>query len=293
MLAMHLRAPLAFVALACALAVSTASADESAEFCLPVPYRSQADGTVWAASNCGPTAIAMVLEAYGLDVPTTKLRQRANQLLGISDPSTGTRIQDLARIGERCRRRPGRPERRGTPPRWLRWVRFVVLWLATTMKQERGSTMSEPLSATTTLKGGMAFESVAGSGHTVMMDADRSVGGSDQGFRPMELLLVGLTGCTGMDVISILRKMQQQVVDYQVKAEGSRAEEHPRVYTEIAVEHVVNGKKLDPERVRRAVELSATRYCSVSAMLSKAARITHKYRIIDTETGAEVAGILS
>ena len=98
MLATRLRAPLALVAFVCAIAVPTAWADDSAEFCLPVPYRSQADGTVWAASNCGPTAIAMVLEAYGFDIPTLKLRQRANQLLGISNPSTGTRIQDLARI---------------------------------------------------------------------------------------------------------------------------------------------------------------------------------------------------
>ena len=138
----------------------------------------------------------------------------------------------------------------------------------------------------------MAFESVAGSGHRVLMDTDRSVGGSDLGFRPMELLLVALTGCTGMDVISILRKMQQQVDDYQVKAEGNRAEEHPKVYTDIAVEHVVKGKKLDPERIRRAVELSATRYCPTSAMLSNAVRITHKFRVIDTETGAEVTGSL-
>lgn len=94
----RLRAPLALAALVSAIAVSTALADVPAEAVLPVPYRSQADGSIWAGSNCGPTAIAMVLEAYGTKVPTKKLRDRANQLLGIADPNTGTRVQDLARV---------------------------------------------------------------------------------------------------------------------------------------------------------------------------------------------------
>ncbi len=94
----RLRAPLAFAALVSMLATSTAFADVSSDMILPVPHRTQADGSIWAASNCGPTAISMVLEAYGLKLPTSTLRNRANQLLGIADPNTGTRVQDLARI---------------------------------------------------------------------------------------------------------------------------------------------------------------------------------------------------
>ncbi|GEM_PF-5563105 len=94
----RLRAPLTLAALVCALVVSTASASESVDTTLTVPQRTQMDGSIWAASNCGPSAIGMVLEAYGLKIPTKKLRDRANQLLGISDPSTGTRVQDLAKV---------------------------------------------------------------------------------------------------------------------------------------------------------------------------------------------------
>ncbi len=90
--------PLALLAVLAALTVSVARADGEPDLVLDVPYRSQLDGTVWASSNCGPTAIAMVLAAYGDDVPTQALRDRANQLLGIADPSTGTRLQDLARV---------------------------------------------------------------------------------------------------------------------------------------------------------------------------------------------------
>ena len=94
----HRRTSYALFALVAALAVTVARADAPADVVLDVPYRSQLDGTVWASSNCGPTAIGMVLEAYGDDVSTKTLRDRANQLLGIANPDTGTRIQDLARV---------------------------------------------------------------------------------------------------------------------------------------------------------------------------------------------------
>ncbi len=142
-------------------------------------------------------------------------------------------------------------------------------------------------SAIVTLRDGMAFEAVSGSGHSVTLDAAEAVGGGNRGFRPMEMLLVGLGGCTGMDVISLLRKMRQEVTSYQVRVEGTQAQEHPRVYTDITVEHVVRGRGLSAEMVRKAVDLSATRYCPASAMLSKAARVTHRYRLIDEETGRE------
>ena len=98
MIIRRLRAPLALAALASMLATSTALASAPSDVTLPVPHRTQADGSVWAGSNCGPAAIGMVLEAYGVKVPNGALRNRANQLLGIADPNTGTRVQDLARI---------------------------------------------------------------------------------------------------------------------------------------------------------------------------------------------------
>jgi len=152
--------------------------------------------------------------------------------------------------------------------------------------------MAKGLSATVTLRDGMAFEAIATSGHKVLLDSDESVGGTNAGFRPMEMLLVGLGGCTGMDVISILRKMRQDVTSYQVKVQGSRAEEHPKIYTEITVEHIVKGRGISTESVRRAVELSATRYCPASAMLGKAARIHHAYRVVDVESDREESGSL-
>lgn len=127
----------------------------------------------------------------------------------------------------------------------------------------------------------MAFKATAGSGHTLMMDANPQHGGNNRGFSPMELLLVGLGGCTGMDVIAILRKMRQEVDDYQIEVEGTRRDEHPQVYTDIRVVHVLRGQNLDPAKVARAVELSATRYCSASAMLSMAAKVDHTFRLED------------
>lgn len=127
----------------------------------------------------------------------------------------------------------------------------------------------------------MGFRAETGSGHEVLMDAAPDVGGEDRGARPMELLLVGLAGCTGMDVISILRKMRQDITGYEVRAIGERAEEHPRRYTRIVVEHIVRGRGVTEANVARAVELSATRYCAVSATLEKAASVEHRYSIVE------------
>ncbi len=106
----------------------------------------------------------------------------------------------------------------------------------------------------------------------------------------MELLLVSLAGCTGMDVISILRKKRQQVTAYEVHVEGIRAEDHPRVFVEITVEHIVTGHHLQPEAVARAIQLSEGRYCGAGAMLGKVAHLTHTFRILeaaDESTSAE------
>jgi len=128
---------------------------------------------------------------------------------------------------------------------------------------------------------GMRFEGTASSGHTLTLDASADHGGQDAGFRPMELLLVGLAGCTAMDVVSILRKKRQNVTDFEVRVKGRRAEEHPRVYTDISVEYVVHGQDVDPRAVERSIELSETRYCSAMAMLRAVAQITTSYRIED------------
>lgn len=147
--------------------------------------------------------------------------------------------------------------------------------------------MATTLDGTVELLEGMSFRATSASGHQIVLDAAPEVGGKERGPRPLELLLLGLGGCTGMDVISILRKMRQNVTGYQVRLHADRAEEHPRVFTAITVEHVVRGRALNPEMVRRAVELSATRYCAASAMLGKTARIDERFRTIDEETGEE------
>jgi putative redox protein len=97
----------------------------------------------------------------------------------------------------------------------------------------------------------------------------------------MELLLVGLGGCTGMDVISILRKKREPVTGYEVHVSGIRAEDHPMVFVEITVEHIVTGHEIQPEAVARAIQLSKERYCGAGAMLGKVAHLTHTFRIVE------------
>ena len=111
----------------------------------------------------------------------------------------------------------------------------------------------------------------------VVMDADPPHG-ADAAASPIETLLAALAGCTAMDVASILRKKRQVASSYELVVSGSQRDEHPRVFTAIAVEHRLTGD-LDPEAVRRSVELSATQYCPVNAMLSAVARIEHRYRL--------------
>ena len=141
--------------------------------------------------------------------------------------------------------------------------------------------MGQVMTAHSVLQHGMEFQAESGSGHTVIMDASLPDGGADAGFRPMELLLVGLAGCTGMDVISILRKMRQDVTGYDVRVTGTRAETHPMVFTDIVVEHHITGRHIDPAAVARAIELSETRYCGAGAMLGKVAHLRHSYRVTE------------
>ncbi len=153
--------------------------------------------------------------------------------------------------------------------------------------------MSDTLTVTVDLLDGMAFQATTGTEHALVMDAAPEVGGDDAGARPMEMLLVGLGGCTGMDVISMLRKMRQDVSSYQIRLSGERAAEHPKIFISITVEHVVRGRALSLEAVKRAVELSATRYCSAAAMLGRAAHIEETYRVIDNTSGQEQTGALA
>jgi len=104
--------------------------------------------------------------------------------------------------------------------------------------------------------------------------------GRETGPRPLELLLIGLAGCSAMDVVSILQKKRQPFTGLQVKVTAERADEHPRVYTHIHMEYVVTGQGVEPQAVERAIELSQTKYCPASAMLSKAVEITTSYQIV-------------
>ncbi len=129
--------------------------------------------------------------------------------------------------------------------------------------------------------GNVAFEAKTESGHAVIMDGSPDVGGTNQGARPMELVLAGTGACSAIDVILILKKSRQAVTDCRVELQAERAATDPKVFTRIHFHFVVTGKALDPVKVGRAIQLSADVYCSASAMLAKTANITHDFEIID------------
>ena len=130
--------------------------------------------------------------------------------------------------------------------------------------------------------GAARFDGVSESGHTVVMDGAPEYGGENQGPRPMEMLLLGMGGCTAFDVVLILKKSRQAVEDCEVLIDAKRAQSEPKVFTDIHVHFIVKGKELSAERVERAIELSAEKYCSASIMLAKTANITHDFEIIET-----------
>ena len=130
-------------------------------------------------------------------------------------------------------------------------------------------------------KGRMTFTGEAESGYTIPLGTDPAVGGDNDGLRPLELLAIGLAGCTAMDVISILQKKRQDVTDFEVKVHAERAAEHPKVFTHIMVEYLITGREVEPAAVERAIELSETKYCPAQAMLAKACTIEHKYTLIE------------
>ena len=134
--------------------------------------------------------------------------------------------------------------------------------------------------ANVTLTEGMAFE-VGLNGHKFMIDADEKVGGKDSGPRPKALTLASLGGCTGMDVISILRKMRIEPDYFNVAVGAEMTDEHPKYYNKIHVTYSFRGKDLPMDKLEKAVNLSQEQYCGVSAMLGKAATITSEIKILD------------
>jgi len=129
----------------------------------------------------------------------------------------------------------------------------------------------------------LIFTGYSNNGHSIPLDAARVAGGHDAGASPMELLLTALGGCTGMDVISILGKKQQDVTGFEVQVEGVRADEHPRVYTGIWVKFIVTGHGVDAKAVERAIELSRDKYCGVAATLRHTAQIHYDYVIQEAD----------
>ncbi len=127
---------------------------------------------------------------------------------------------------------------------------------------------------------GLQFVGNAPSNHAIVMDSDPSVGGQNTGPRPLELLLLGIGGCSGMDVISILKKKKQNITGLDIQVSGEKAESYPKKLTGITLEFIVKGKDISEEAVRRAVDLSMTKYCSVKATLEGSAKINFSYQII-------------
>ena len=126
------------------------------------------------------------------------------------------------------------------------------------------------------------FIGEAGSGHAVVMDGPPDSGGRNLGPRPMEMLLLGMGGCTAFDVVYILKRACQPVLDCVVELEAERAAEAPKVFTKIHVHFIVSGRGLSEKQVERAVQLSAEKYCSASIMLGKAAEITHDFEVVES-----------
>jgi len=139
------------------------------------------------------------------------------------------------------------------------------------------------MKATTVWNGKMSFTATSASGHSIHIDSDPAVGGENNGARPMELIAIGLAGCTAMDVISILRKKQQGVTQFEVKVDAPRSPEHPKVFTHAVITYIIKGRNLSENALLRAIELSATKYCPAQFMLAQAFPIDMCYEIYEDE----------
>ena len=127
----------------------------------------------------------------------------------------------------------------------------------------------------------VCFEAVTETGHKIIMDGARDHGGENAGARPMELLLVGMGGCTSFDVVGILKKARADLHALKIELQAERAKEVPSVFTKIHVHFILTGTGLKENLVARAIELSAEKYCSASIMLGQTAKITHSHEIIE------------
>jgi len=128
---------------------------------------------------------------------------------------------------------------------------------------------------------GALFVAEAGSGHTFTMDGAADIGGRNLGARPMEVMLIGMGGCTAIDVVSMLKKQRQDIEGVEVSLVGERAGDHPMVYTEVKLVYTVRGRKLNRALVERAVSLSDEKYCSATAMFKKTAKVTHEVVLVE------------
>ena len=128
---------------------------------------------------------------------------------------------------------------------------------------------------------GMLMVGKSHSGHSITMDGPPEIGGENLGVRPMEMLLLGVAGCTMIDVVTTLKKMRQELTHCETKVNAERADDHPKVFTEIHIQFIIKGKGLKKKKVEKAITLSAEKYCSASIMLGKTASITHDFEIVE------------
>ena len=128
---------------------------------------------------------------------------------------------------------------------------------------------------------GMLMVGKSHSGHSITMDGPIEIGGENLGVRPMEMLLLGVAGCTMIDVVTTLKKMRQNLTHCETKISAERANEHPKVFTNIHIHFIVKGIDLDSKKVDKAISLSAEKYCSASIMLGKTANITHDFEVLE------------
>ena len=131
--------------------------------------------------------------------------------------------------------------------------------------------------------GEAAFIGETSTGHTVVMDGPPEGGGRNLGPRPMDMLLLSMGACSSYDVRSILKKSRQEIINCDVQINAKRAEDHPKIFTDIQLHFTVTGKGLNEKNIERAIQLSAEKYCSASIMLGAMANITHDFEIIETE----------
>jgi len=128
---------------------------------------------------------------------------------------------------------------------------------------------------------GMLMVGKSHSGHSITMDGPPEIGGDNLGVRPMEMLLLGVAGCTMIDVVTTLKKMRQELTYCETKVNAERADDHPKVFTDIHIQFLVKGNDLDSKKVEKAITLSAEKYCSASIMLGKTASISHDFEILE------------